>query len=80
MYKVLDDMIKDLLNFQCKQVLKNAISIHTSIMPDLPFVEDLKSQLEAKEVVITRVQDEVKKLFRETEEKSLEIAKQAVEI
>jgi hypothetical protein len=49
-------------------------------MPDLPSVKDLKSQLEAKEAVIARVQDEVKKLLREIEEKSLEIAKQALEI
>jgi hypothetical protein len=55
-------------------------SIRTSITPDLPSVEDLKSQLEAKEAVIARLQDEVKKLLRETEEKSLEIAKQALEI
>jgi hypothetical protein len=50
-------------------------SIHTSITPDLPSVEDLKSQLEAKEVVIARLQDEVKKLLCETEEKNLEITK-----
>jgi hypothetical protein len=55
-------------------------SIHTSITPDLPFVEDLKSQLEAKEAVIAHLQDEVKKLLRETQKKSLEIAKQALEI
>jgi hypothetical protein len=36
--------------------------------------------LEAKEAVIARLQDEVKKLLRETKEKSLEIAKQALEI
>jgi hypothetical protein len=56
------------------------LGIRTSITPDLPSVEDLKSQLEAKEVVIARLQDEVKKLLHEIEEKSLEIAKQALEI
>jgi hypothetical protein len=55
-------------------------SIHTSITPNLPSVEDLKSQLEAKEAVIARLQDEVKKLLRQTEDKNLEIAKQALEI
>ena len=50
-------------------------SIHTSITPDLPSVEDLKSQLEAKEEVIACLQDEVKKLLHETEEKNSEIAK-----
>jgi hypothetical protein len=40
--------------------------IRTSIMPDLPSVEDLKSQLEAKEAVIACLQDEVKKLLRQT--------------
>jgi hypothetical protein len=55
-------------------------SICTSITPDLPSVEDLKSQLEAKEAVNAHLQDEVKKLLCETEEKSLEIAKQASEI
>jgi hypothetical protein len=54
--------------------------IRTSITPNFPSVEDLKLQLEAKEAVITRLQDEVKKLLRETEDKSLEIAKQALEI
>jgi hypothetical protein len=39
--------------------------ICTSITPDLPSVEDLKSQLEAKEAVIARLQDQVKKLLRE---------------
>jgi hypothetical protein len=48
------------------------------IRPDLPSIEDLKSQLEAKEAVITRLQNEVKKLLREIECKSLEIAKQAL--
>ena len=51
------------------------LSIHTSIMPDLPFVEDLKSQLEVKEAVIACVQYEVKKLLCEIEDKSSEIAK-----
>jgi hypothetical protein len=46
----------------------------------LPSVEDLKSQLEAKEAVITCLQDEVKKILRQIEDKSLEIAKQALEI
>ena len=50
-------------------------SIHTSITPNVPSVEDLKSQLEAKEAVIARLQDEVKKLLCEIEKKSLEIAK-----
>jgi molecular chaperone GrpE (heat shock protein) len=54
--------------------------IRFSITPYLPCVEDLKSQLEAKEAIITRLQDEVKKLLRQTEDKSLEIAKQAFEI
>jgi hypothetical protein len=54
--------------------------ICTSITLDLPSVEDLKSQLEAKEAVITCLQDEAKKLLRQTEDKSLEIAKQALEI
>jgi hypothetical protein len=55
-------------------------SIRTLIMPDLPSVGDLKSQLEAKDAVIACLQNEVKKLLRETEDKSLEIAKQALEI
>jgi pterin-4a-carbinolamine dehydratase len=55
-------------------------SIRTSITPDLPSVEDLKSQLEAKEAVIARLQDEVKKLLRQIEGKNLEITKQALEI
>ena len=55
-------------------------SIHTSITPNLPSVEDLKSQLETKEVVIARLQDEIKKLLHETEENSSEIAKQALKI
>jgi hypothetical protein len=37
--------------------------IRTSIIPDFPSVEDLKSQLEAKEAIITRLQDEVKNSF-----------------
>jgi hypothetical protein len=49
--------------------------IHTSIRPDLPSVEDLKSQLEAKEAVIAHLQDEVKKFLRKKEDESLEIAK-----
>jgi hypothetical protein len=56
------------------------LGIRISITLDLPSIEDLKSELEAKEAVIARLQDEVKKLLRETEEKSLEIAKQALEI
>jgi hypothetical protein len=55
-------------------------SIRTSIRPDLPSVEDLKSQLKAKEEVIARLQDNVQKLLRETKDKSLEIAKQALKI
>jgi hypothetical protein len=41
--------------------------IRTSITLDLPSVEDLKSQLEAKEAVIAQLQDEVKKLLRQAE-------------
>ena len=55
-------------------------SIHISIKLDFPSVEDLKSQLEAKEVVITCLQDKVKTFLREIEEKSSIIAKQALEI
>jgi hypothetical protein len=36
--------------------------------------------LEVKEAVIARLQDEVKKFLRQTEDKSLEVAKQALEI
>jgi hypothetical protein len=56
------------------------LGIHTSIKPDSPSVEDLKSQLEAKEAVIARLQDKVKNLLRETEDKNLEIKKQALEV
>jgi hypothetical protein len=41
--------------------------------------EDLKSQLEAKEVVITSLQDDIQKLL-ETKENRLVIAKQVQEI
>jgi hypothetical protein len=56
------------------------LGIHTLIRSNSPFIEDLISLLEAKEAVITCLQDEVKKLLRETEDKSLEITKQALEI
>jgi hypothetical protein len=46
----------------------------------LPSLEGLKSQLEAKEAIIACLQEEVKKLLSETEDKSLEIAKQSLKI
>jgi hypothetical protein len=42
--------------------------------------EDLKSQLEAKEVVIVGLQDDIQKLLLETKENRLVIAKQVQEI
>jgi hypothetical protein len=56
------------------------LGICTSIRPDSPSVEDFISQLEAKEAIIAHLQENDKKLFREIEDKSLEIAKQALEI
>jgi hypothetical protein len=56
------------------------LGIHTLIKPDSPSIGDLKSQLEAKEAVIACLQEDVQKLLYETEDKNLEIAKQALEI
>jgi hypothetical protein len=45
-------------------------------MPCSASGEDLKSQLEAKEVVIAGLQDDIQKLLLETKENRLVIAKQ----
>jgi hypothetical protein len=55
-------------------------SIATPSMPCSASGEDLKSQLEAKEVVIASLRDNIQKLLLETKENRLVIAKQVQEI
>jgi hypothetical protein len=55
-------------------------STATPSMPCSASREDLKSQLEAKEVVIAGLQDDIQKLLLETKENRLVIAKQVQEI
>jgi hypothetical protein len=52
----------------------------TKPQPCSPSIVDFKSQLEAKEVFISCLQEDVQKLLCETKEKSLAIAKQVEEI
>jgi hypothetical protein len=52
----------------------------TPIRPCLASGEDLKSQLETKEVVIAGLRDDIQKLLLETKENRLVIAKQVQEI
>ena len=56
------------------------LGICTLIKPHSSSVEDFKSELETKEAVIVRLQEDVQKLLCETEDKSLVIAKQVLEI
>jgi hypothetical protein len=55
-------------------------STATPSMPCSASGEDLKSQLEAKEVVIASLQDDIQKFLLETKENRLVIAKQVQEI
>jgi hypothetical protein len=75
--------INGLLSTETTMTIEAAnIDLGTSTMkrPSSPFVVDFKLQLEAKEVAIACLQEDVQKLLRETKEKNLVIAKQVLEI